>query len=66
MEDVDFLRRLRRTGRVALLKQPITTSARRFIERGILRQQLMNVILVICYLLGVRPAKLKKSYERNR
>ena len=66
MEDVDFLRRLHRTVRVTLLKPPVTTSARRFIEHGILRQQLMNMILVICYLLGARPAKLKKWYERNR
>ena len=65
MEDVDFLRRLQRTGRVALLKQPITTSARRFLERGIIRQQLMNIILVIFYLLGARPEHLKKWYERR-
>lgn len=65
MEDVDFLRRLRRAGRVALLKQPITTSARRFIERGVIRQQLMNVILVTFYLLGARPEKLKKWYEKD-
>jgi hypothetical protein len=66
MEDVDFLRRLRGAGRVTLLKQPITTSARRFIERGILRQQLMNMILVTSHLPGARPAKLKKWYEGNR
>jgi len=62
MEDVDFLRRLRRTGRVTLLKQPVTTSARRFLEHGILRQQLTNIILVILYLLGARPETLKKWY----
>ena len=64
MEDVDFLRRLYRTGRVTLLKQPITTSARRFLERGVLRQQLMNIILVIFYLLGARPQTLKKLYGK--
>ncbi len=63
MEDVDFLRRLHRIGRVALLNQPITTSARRFLKRGIVRQQLTNILLVILYLLGVRPEKLKKWYE---
>jgi len=62
MEDVDFLRRLQRTGSVTLLKQPITTSARRFLERGVLRQQLINMILVIFYLLGARPEILKKWY----
>jgi len=65
MEDVDFLRRLSRTGRRTLLSQPVTTSARRFIERGVIRQQLMNIILVTLYLLGARPEKLKRWYERN-
>lgn len=64
MEDVDFLQRLQRTGRVTLLKKPITTSARRFLERGVLRQQLMNIILVIFYLLGARPETLKKWYGK--
>jgi rSAM/selenodomain-associated transferase 2 len=65
MEDVDFLRRLRKTGQLALLKQAVTTSARRFLEHGILRQQLLNTILVICYLLGAKPETLKKWYERS-
>ncbi len=63
MEDMDFLRRLRRRGRVALIKQPVTTSARRFLRNGIIRQQLFNVILVILYLLGVSPEKLSKLYR---
>ena len=66
MEDVDFLRRLRRAGRVTLLKQPVTTSARRFLGRGVARQQLTNIILVIFYLLGAKPETLKKWYTENR
>ena len=65
MEDIDFLQRLRGTGRVVLLEQPITTSARRFLERGIIRQQLMNIILMIFYLLGAKPENLKKWYEKK-
>lgn len=65
MEDIDFLRRLHSTGRVTLIKQPITTSPRRFLEHGILRQQLMNIILVILYLLGARPETLKKWYGKK-
>ncbi len=63
MEDVDFLRRLRGAGQVALLEQPITTSARRFLEHGIIRQQSMNIILVIFYLLGATPENPKRWYE---
>ena len=63
MEDIDFLRRLRRRGRVALIKQPVTTSARRFLGHGIIRQQLFVVMLVILYLLGVNPEKLSRLYR---
>jgi rSAM/selenodomain-associated transferase 2 len=63
MEDIDFLRRLRRRGRVTVIKQPVTTSARRFLGRGIIRQQLFDIILVILYLLGASPEKLSKLYR---
>jgi rSAM/selenodomain-associated transferase 2 len=65
MEDLDFLLRLRRTGRVVLIKQPVTTSARRFLENGILWQQLLNIILVISYLLGARPESLSTWHART-
>ncbi len=63
MEDVDFLRRLRRRGRVTLIKQPVTTSARRFLRHGIVRQQLLDIILVILYLFRVNPKILSKLYR---
>lgn len=65
MEDLDFLRRLRRRGRVALIKLPITTSARRFLENGILRHQLHTMVLVILYLLGTKPQALSRLYKRT-
>jgi rSAM/selenodomain-associated transferase 2 len=65
MEDVDFLGRLRKMGRVALIKLPVTTSARRFLKRGLIRQQLMNFFLVVMYMLGVRPETLSKLYLPN-
>ncbi len=63
MEDIDFLQRLRRKGRVALIKQPVTTSARRFLRRGIIRQQLLDIALVLLYLLGESPERLSKLYR---
>jgi len=62
MEDIDFLRRMHRGGRVALLNLPVTTSARRFLERGILRQGLLDFILIILYRLGVNLETLAKWY----
>ncbi len=63
MEDIDFLQRLRRRGRVILVKEPVTTSARRFLHHGIIKQQLLDIILVVLYLLGIRPEKLSRFYR---
>lgn len=63
MEDVDFLRRLRRAGRLALVPRPVTTSARRFRRGGIVRQQLLNAALVAAFSLGVSPARLARWYN---
>ncbi len=63
MEDIDFLQRLRRRGRVTLIKQPVTTSARRFLRHGIIRQELLDIILVVLYLLGASPEKLSRWYR---
>jgi rSAM/selenodomain-associated transferase 2 len=37
LESSDFCRRLRQAGRLVLIRKPMTTSARRFVEGGILR-----------------------------
>ncbi len=63
MEDIDFLRRMRKTGKVTLIGEPVTTSARRFLRRGIVRQQLLDIILVILYRLGVSPDILSNVYR---
>jgi rSAM/selenodomain-associated transferase 2 len=62
MEDIDFLLRLRKKGRVALIQLPVTTSARRFEKRGLVRQQLLNGLLVSLYMLGVNPEILSRWY----
>jgi rSAM/selenodomain-associated transferase 2 len=65
MEDVDFLSRLRKKGRVILINLPVTTSARRFLKRGPVQQQLLNIFLVACYVLGVKPSTLSRLYRTN-
>ena len=66
LEDVDFLRRLRRLGPTALLRLPVTTSARRFVSRGTVRQQLLNLGIVLAYSLGADPDRLARWYEPHR
>ena len=63
MEDIELVRRLRRSGKFVKLQAPVETSARRFIKNGILRQQLLNMALVGLYYLGVSPERLQKAYD---
>lgn len=62
LEDVEIQERLRRAGRFVKLRQPVVTSARRFVRYGPVRQQALNVGIVLLYNLGVPPARLKRLY----
>ncbi len=62
MEDVLLMRQLRRHGRVLLLPGPITVSARRWQQHGILRQTLRNWCILIAERLGVSPDRLAEFY----
>lgn len=66
MEDVEFIRRLKREGRITLLDQAITTSARRWIKQGIVYTSVRNIILLLLYFMGVSPKQLAKWYDALR
>jgi rSAM/selenodomain-associated transferase 2 len=67
MEDVALMRRIRRAGRrIALISDPVVTSARRWEQEGILFTTLRNWILLIAYTLGAAPDKLAKYYKEAR
>ncbi len=61
-EDVHFLARSRRITRIHSFPLTVTTSARRFIGRGVVRQQCRNAVLIIRYLLGETGMDLAKCY----
>ncbi len=65
MEDFNFVRRLKRRGRIAIVPSPVLTSARRWMRRGVLRQTLLNQTLICGYLLGVSPERLARWYRRS-
>ncbi|MGE3166228.1 MAG: TIGR04283 family arsenosugar biosynthesis glycosyltransferase [Planctomycetota bacterium] len=56
MEDYELVRRLRRHGRVVVVPEVVVTSARRWLERGVLRTTALNQVCLFGHLLGV-PAK---------
>ena len=65
MEDYDFCRRLRKTGRIALVPSSVTTSARRWQRLGVLRTTLTNLACVVAFRLGVSPVTLASWYRRS-
>jgi hypothetical protein len=64
LEDVEFGSRLKRAGRIALLRASVRTSPRRYIEKGILRTVLLNKWLLVRHHLGASPEKLAELYRR--
>jgi len=66
LEDVDFLRRLNHFGEFAILPVAVRTSARRFVRRGAYRQQLVNIVLVTLFELGVSVDRLAPFYPHIR
>ena len=61
-EDLDFAARLAGRGRFVFLDEAVTTSARRFRERGALRQQLRNGALLLARRFGASPEVCKRFY----
>ena len=66
MEDVDFVRRLKRIGRLHCSTLPAVTSARRWEKDGWLRRSGQNIVLLLLYLAGVSPERLARWYGRGR
>ena len=66
MEDVDLVRRLNRTGRMVLLPERITVSARRYRREGALYTTLRNWFLLTRFLLGADPRRLASWYPHRR
>jgi hypothetical protein len=65
-EDVDFVRRLKRRGRVACSRSRVITSARRWRENGIVRTVLRMWLIKSLFLAGISPSKLRRYYADAR
>lgn len=62
MEDVDFIGRLRRRGRLWFPPVSVRVSARRWERDGWLRRTALNLALLMLYLTGVGPDRLARWY----
>ena len=66
MEDMEFSRRLRRAGRVAVLDPPLESSHRRHLERGPWRTSFQNGVFIALYKCGLSPHHLHRWYYRQQ
>ena len=62
MEDLEIITRLRKIGKVVLLPQYVTTSARRHEKIGLMRSVLFMWYLRTLYKFGTSPAELQRKY----
>jgi rSAM/selenodomain-associated transferase 2 len=64
MEDVAFCRRMKRLGPPACVREKVSTSARRWESRGVLRTIVLMWSLRLLYFFGARPERLVRFYEK--
>lgn len=65
MEDVEFIRRLRKIGKIAFIPVPVITSSRRYAKTGALRAILKNKLVLFGYYLKIPPSRLAQFYYRK-
>ncbi len=63
-EDVHFLRMARKRTRIYSFPETVTTSARRFVQNGVIVQILRDAWYIAQYLLGASAERLALDYER--
>ncbi|MBW8016502.1 MAG: DUF2064 domain-containing protein [Planctomycetes bacterium] len=66
MEDYELIKRLQKRGRIITLDKQVKTSARRWLQLGILRTTVTNQFLIAGYKLGISPMKLAVLYRNHK
>lgn len=64
MEDFELAARMRQRGKTRVLPLTVTTSARRFLRKGVLRTAIANWSIIASYYRGVPPDELARAYRR--
>lgn len=64
LEDYEFVRRVKKYGRVDVVPSAVVTSARRFMKNGILKTLLLNRLALVAFHAGVSPERIASLYHR--
>jgi rSAM/selenodomain-associated transferase 2 len=65
MEDFELVRRLKPLGSIVIVSTSVVTSARRWLQRGVLKTTLINQLVILGYFLGVRSTRLAQLYRQK-
>jgi uncharacterized protein len=66
MTDVEFSRRMNRTGKTAFLPGPIISSSRKFDSEGSINTLVKILWALLAYRLGCPPEKIRDTYYGNK
>ncbi len=64
MEDQDLIKRIKRTFSFTIIKNPVITSARKYLENGIYKTQFVFFLIYVMYRLGFSQQKLVSTYKK--
>lgn len=63
LEDQDIIRRLKKITRFTVIKKPVLTSARKYLENGVYKTQAIFFIIYFMYRLGFSQQRLVSTYR---
>ncbi len=63
LEDIAICRALKKRGRLMIARSIVETSPRRFVDNGVLRQWLFDMLLLACDRVGIEPRTLHRRYN---
>lgn len=64
LEDQDIIKRLKKIARFTVMKKPVLTSSRKYLENGIYKTQSIFFIIYFMYRLGFSQKKLLMTYQK--
>jgi uncharacterized protein len=62
-EDIDFYRRLLKMEKPVIIKEPVITSPRRFLQNGVVKQKFVNIALATMYFSGLKSQAIRRFYK---
>lgn len=65
MEDFQFIRQLKKLGKVVIIPAKVQTSSRRWQKLGVWQTTLINQLVIIAFFLGISPQKIADFYRRK-